>query len=827
MMIEPSDERRPPITPQLALRVAIFGVIAFALFAIVFFRLWYLQVLSGDQYLAEANHNRVRELRIQAPRGEIVDRNGTVIVTNKRAIVVQLDPSKLPDERARRWPPSGARTSASAQPSRRAGAAPKVPIPPIPTADLRERFERLGQVVDTSADAIHRQVIRSLAVVPYSDVRLKTDVPTSVLNYLREREEHFPGVTVEQTYLRDYPRDELAAQLFGTVGEVTPEQLKQERFRGVTQGTVVGQDGLERAYDRYLRGRDGVAARAGRRARAADPERPPARHRARGRPAAQALARLDLQRAGQRRPGRPANPGNSPGARSWRWTRATARSARWAPSPSFDPDAAHQADHPEAPTTRCSARRPARRSSTARSPGLYPTGSTFKPITALAALRATARHRRTSRSTTRAASRSATASSATPATSRNGPVDLRKALQVSSDVYFYALGERRTRCEGRGPPDVGAAARARPPDRHRPARRVRRASSPTRKWRERTLQDEIDCRKRKKMPARRQRLRRAAQGLRHLRHAPVQDRRQRQPLGRPGRPAGHAAADGGRLLRRSPTAAGCVRPHLGLRGRGRPGPPGPAHRAASAAAQVKIDPANRAGDPRRPAARRPEARRHLDRRVRGLAARPLPGLRQDRHRRAPAQGRPVLVRRLRRRTRPGPIVVAVTVEKGGFGAETAAPIARLILSECFEPAGRSSSRASRRTLMNEPVHQPAVARGLRLPFDPLLAARRASGCCVASLVHAARRDRRRRPRRPDYYVAAPGRLLRRRPGARRAAARRIDYSRLRELKYGLYGAADRRDPARHRVRRRDARLAPRDRAAVLPLPGRPSWARCC
>ena len=47
-----------------------------ALFAIVFFRLWYLQVLSGDQYLVEANDNRFRELRIQAPRGDIVDRNG-------------------------------------------------------------------------------------------------------------------------------------------------------------------------------------------------------------------------------------------------------------------------------------------------------------------------------------------------------------------------------------------------------------------------------------------------------------------------------------------------------------------------------------------------------------------------------------------------------------------------------------------------------------------------------------------------------------------------------------------------------------------------------
>ena len=92
----PIDERRPPITPQLALRVAVLGGIAFVLFAIIFFRLWYLQVLSGDQYLQQARDNRVREVRVQAPRGDIVDRNGHVLVENRAATVVQIDPESLP-----------------------------------------------------------------------------------------------------------------------------------------------------------------------------------------------------------------------------------------------------------------------------------------------------------------------------------------------------------------------------------------------------------------------------------------------------------------------------------------------------------------------------------------------------------------------------------------------------------------------------------------------------------------------------------------------------------------------------------------------------------
>ena len=121
-MMEPVSDRRPPITPQLALRVAIFGAVAFALFAIIFFRLWYLQVLSGEQYLAQANSNRVRALPIPAPRGRIVDRNGKVIVQNKFAAVIEVDPSSLPqserDLAADVGPEDGPARGATGGPSR-------------------------------------------------------------------------------------------------------------------------------------------------------------------------------------------------------------------------------------------------------------------------------------------------------------------------------------------------------------------------------------------------------------------------------------------------------------------------------------------------------------------------------------------------------------------------------------------------------------------------------------------------------------------------------------------------------------------------------------
>src|SRR3954454_24721406 len=100
-MYLPGGDRRMIITPQLALRVAILGGIALALFAVVVLRLWYLEVLSGDKYLAEANNNRVREVKVEAPRGQIVDRNGTVLVDNRTALAVQVMPDRLPTDPAR------------------------------------------------------------------------------------------------------------------------------------------------------------------------------------------------------------------------------------------------------------------------------------------------------------------------------------------------------------------------------------------------------------------------------------------------------------------------------------------------------------------------------------------------------------------------------------------------------------------------------------------------------------------------------------------------------------------------------------------------------
>src|SRR5215216_5485680 len=100
-MPTPIEDRRPPITPQLAVRVAVLGGMAFVLFAVIFFRLWFLQVLTGDDYVVQARENRIRKVKIEAPRGNIVDRDGRTLVKTRAAPVVQILPNSVPTPSSR------------------------------------------------------------------------------------------------------------------------------------------------------------------------------------------------------------------------------------------------------------------------------------------------------------------------------------------------------------------------------------------------------------------------------------------------------------------------------------------------------------------------------------------------------------------------------------------------------------------------------------------------------------------------------------------------------------------------------------------------------
>nr|MBA2740609.1 hypothetical protein [Actinomycetota bacterium] len=102
--LPPDPKAREPyrLAPSLALRVGILGALALLIFGILFFRLWSLQVLSGDDYLTAAQNNQVRLVREEAPRGPILDRDGRVIVSNVAGTAVQLWVGDMPRAERRR-----------------------------------------------------------------------------------------------------------------------------------------------------------------------------------------------------------------------------------------------------------------------------------------------------------------------------------------------------------------------------------------------------------------------------------------------------------------------------------------------------------------------------------------------------------------------------------------------------------------------------------------------------------------------------------------------------------------------------------------------------
>jgi penicillin-binding protein 2 len=401
MIQPPADDRRPPITPQLAMRVAVMGGIALLLFAIIFFRLWFLQVLSGDQYVAQANDNQVREQVIQAPRGDIVDRSGAQIVTNRQATVVQVDPGRLP--------PAG--------------------------APRRALYRRIGQVVGLSEQQVQARVVRQRRLLPYANAVIKTDVPDAVTAYVNERKPQFPGVSVDSVYVREYPHKNLAAQLLGYVGQINGQQLKSKRYAGIAQGTVIGQNGIEYEYDRYLRGRDGadllrvnsLGTREGYMRR-----REPV-------PGRQLKLSLDmgLQKAGQDALLRAG--GGKPGA----FVALDPRNGEvlaMGSNPSFDPSLFSKPLSEATYKSLVSTANGAPLINRAIE-GAYPTGSTFKPITALAALNSG----QTSVGEVIADNgciKVGEADRCNAGKAANGPVSLVSALRVSSDVYFYTMGLR-------------------------------------------------------------------------------------------------------------------------------------------------------------------------------------------------------------------------------------------------------------------------------------------------------------------------------------------------------------------------------------------------
>jgi penicillin-binding protein 2 len=292
---------RVPVAPQMAWRVAVLGMIALVVFGIIFFRLWYLQILTGNKYLAEAKAQNKRPVPIAAPRGEILASKGATLVSSQTTGQVRIVPAKLPEsldleitaykkeleEAAEVQAPletqqKGLETRLDALKSssdpeaqrkrlrreakhelegvkQRLRRAEAVSIPRLSPKQVRDRrlFKRLGALLEVSPRKIDELVIRNVDITPYAPVTIDSTVKAGERAVLAEHKSEFPGVEQGPVAVRSYPFGEMAAQIFGHVGPVSETELEEENFKGVPEGTIVGQNGLEYEYDKYLRGTPG------------------------------------------------------------------------------------------------------------------------------------------------------------------------------------------------------------------------------------------------------------------------------------------------------------------------------------------------------------------------------------------------------------------------------------------------------------------------------------------------------------------------------------------------------------------------------------------
>jgi penicillin-binding protein 2 len=217
-----NDDR--PQGSRLSLRVAVLGGVAVALFGVLFFRLWNLQVLDGDKYLAEATNNRTREYKVIAPRGDILDREGNVIVDNRTSLALQLNTSKLPEDRV----------------------------------EEREELERLGELAHMSLPKVRKAIREGQEVAAGAPVTLRQDVGFYLIAYIEEHQREFPGVAVQRVFVRHYPDGTLAAHVLGSVGEINEEELEEPGYKRLEPGDEIGKAGIEYTYDKFLRGQPGL-----------------------------------------------------------------------------------------------------------------------------------------------------------------------------------------------------------------------------------------------------------------------------------------------------------------------------------------------------------------------------------------------------------------------------------------------------------------------------------------------------------------------------------------------------------------------------------------
>ena len=216
------------------LRLSVLGVVTFSLFAALFARLWYLQVMANDEFQVAAEANRIRVVAVEAPRGRILDREGTVIVDNRVSVQVTIDRSVLGE------------------------------------LDDEERHDVLARVADGLARSGIPSTVEQLEeriadqrFSPYVPVPIAGDVPEDLKIWIDEHADELPSVAADRVAVRHYPYGRLAAHVVGYTGKISKEELdavsdEVKEAKPYTLNDEIGKFGVEKLYETELRGTPGL-----------------------------------------------------------------------------------------------------------------------------------------------------------------------------------------------------------------------------------------------------------------------------------------------------------------------------------------------------------------------------------------------------------------------------------------------------------------------------------------------------------------------------------------------------------------------------------------
>lgn len=205
------NQRDPLTTAQQRLLFYLAAILAGLL--VFGFRLWYMQVLHHESFLQKAERNRIRTYEIKAPRGNIYDRNGELLVTSTPSYNLVVTKEDVRDEK-------------------------------VLFDFLRNYFG-----IDTQEfSKTYRQTNR------FKQLTVKRDISFEQVSFIEAHRYEYPGLRVEAVSKRHYVYNTLAAHLFGYIGEINESQMKSEAYQGYSMGDLVGQTGIEAAYESHLRG---------------------------------------------------------------------------------------------------------------------------------------------------------------------------------------------------------------------------------------------------------------------------------------------------------------------------------------------------------------------------------------------------------------------------------------------------------------------------------------------------------------------------------------------------------------------------------------------